>query len=348
LDQSAQKLFSEFFWRIPVAHQRQANLANSGDSIRDRILDLLGNSDALANGEIAEKLGVSAGNITQGLKDLVAEGKVVGVVQNGTRFRLRPSRYRQFFDRSQQQSIEKRAIGQTTVDVIYGGRASLDASLNDQREQILSQFQGRTLAALKVIYQRRERTLYLDGGSSTLSVAENLKVTPLPCDKLKIWNVEVITNSPPVVTCLADYADSPEVILIGGRMQSESLAIAGHLADEFMRRTDLLADFAVIGCVAMDLHRGFGATTEDEAHLKSSILQRARVRIVVMDSTKDQMNSPVTFSFAPVSSDAVDILISDDAIISHAPFCAELKARGIQLFCPQFLHRQLFSEAIRD
>jgi DeoR/GlpR family transcriptional regulator of sugar metabolism len=196
-------------------------------------------------------------------------------------------------------------------------------------EQIGAEGRGNLLS----IYASRERTVIVDGGSTTYYVTERLKSVSLPSERYRVWRLLVVTNCPPIAESLYEAPTGPDVVLIGGRISRDTRSISGHLAEAAITEWDIEADFSIVGASGLELPRGFCNYSEGEAAVKGMLLRRGRIKCVVMDSSKitgpGMGRSGMSFCFAPASKSAVDVLISDSGMLQHKTFCEELKMRGI-------------------
>ncbi len=117
-------------------------------------------------------------------------------------------------------------------------------------------------------------TLFIDFGSSTVEFSKRVK---------GINNLTVITNSP-VITDIMQENPTIDTILIGGQFIGSQYACLGAIALRCVQ--ELFADYAVIGCGAIDVKRGVMDQNVDEAAIARQMLQNSDKLIVLGDSSK--------------------------------------------------------------
>ncbi|WP_247002184.1 HTH-type transcriptional regulator GlpR [Halosolutus gelatinilyticus] len=139
------------------------------------------------------------------------------------------------------------------------------------------------------------QVIFFDSGTTTMQVARQA-----PTDASFI----PVTNSPLIALELGKEAT--DVKLTGGTLRHRTRALVGPSAEAFMERTNF--DLLFLGTNAID---GSGALTtpnEDEASVKSLMVDRAERVVLVADRTKFGERSFVEFA----SLDDVDVLATDE------------------------------------
>lgn len=113
----------------------------------------------------------------------------------------------------------------------------------------------------------------LDAGTTTLCIAK--KITHIP--------LRVITTDLHIALLLSEYKQI-EVIMTGGRVDASSQSCIGNQTLDFFRNIN--PDFAFVSCNSWSLEKGITAPTEDKAALKRLLLNNAKNKILVADSSK--------------------------------------------------------------
>ena len=116
--------------------------------------------------------------------------------------------------------------------------------------------------------------LMLDDSSTSLYLAKKLK------DKK---NLTVITNSVELVVELSGV-EGWTIMLTGGRLKSESLALIGDQTQQMLRRFHV--DTAIMSCKGIDMTSGVTDSSEFHSQTKQSMISCARKRILIVDSSK--------------------------------------------------------------
>lgn len=114
----------------------------------------------------------------------------------------------------------------------------------------------------------------LDDSSTSLYLAKRLKEKK---------NLTVITNSVELVVELSDV-EGWTILLTGGRLKPESLALVGDQTQQALRRYHV--DKAVMSCKGIDLESGVTDSSEFHSQTKQSMLRCAKTRILILDSSK--------------------------------------------------------------
>lgn len=117
-------------------------------------------------------------------------------------------------------------------------------------------------------------SVIIDNGSTTLLVAEALA-------KMRI-DLNVITNDLSIAAVLGPVAR--EVTLLGGRLDPGENATIGHEALTNLSR--YRAEFALVSAGGLSRHALFTDFSREAADLRSGMLQRAEVPMILADSSK--------------------------------------------------------------
>ena len=144
--------------------------------------------------------------------------------------------------------------------------------------------------------------LMLDDSSTSLYLAKKLKEKK---------GLTVITNSVELVVELSGV-EGWTIILTGGRLKPESLALVGDQTQQSLRHYHV--DKAVMSCKGIDLESGVTDSSEFHSQTKQSMLCCAKKRILILDSSKFDKVSFI--DIAPL--DAFDTVVTN-AVPSKAP-----------------------------
>ena len=136
--------------------------------------------------------------------------------------------------------------------------------------------------------------LMLDDSSTSLYLAKKLKEKK---------GLTVITNSVELVVELSGV-EGWTIILTGGRLKPESLALVGDQTQSLRRYH---VDKAVMSCKGIDLESGVTDSSEFHSQTKHSMLCCAKKRILILDSSKFDKVSFI--DIAPL--DAFDTVVTN-------------------------------------
>ena len=183
------------------------------------------------------------------------------------------------------------------------------------RERIESHKEEKERIAQFVVQLVKDgESLMIDGGSTTLKVAENLIFRK---------NMLVVTNSPAIAEVLVETEDI-KVILTGGEFVRGSNNLIGNAAETSLRQ--YRADKAIIGISGMITDEGFFSAVPQEAEIKRIMAQNSSQTIVVADSSKIGSQA---FSFV-CDFRKVSTLVTDKNISRQA--LETLERQGIEIF----------------
>ena len=168
------------------------------------------------------------------------------------------------------------------------------------------------IAAAAARMVQEGQVVILDSGTTTTAIARALR---------EFENLTIITNAVNIAAELS--GSSLEVILTGGTLRKNSFSLVGPVADETLRR--LNADILFLGVDGFDVEHGLTTPNLLEAKVNRTMMDVARVVVVVCDSSKFGRRSLSTI--APPS--AIHHLITDRGI--RKPDLAALKKSGIQV-----------------
>lgn len=170
-----------------------------------------------------------------------------------------------------------------------GGASSLRTNsfpLIDQklivRERIETESKVRIAkAALGMI--KPDSTIYLDAGSSTLMFAKLLS---------RDLRIAVVTNSLTIATTVSEKEIS--TFLVGGSLKVTTDATVGPMAEEALSRFHFRQAF--MGANAVDPDLGFMTPDVSEASLKRKAVESCDEAVFLVDRTKFDSKSVVSFS----------------------------------------------------
>jgi DeoR family fructose operon transcriptional repressor len=153
-------------------------------------------------------------------------------------------------------------------------------------------------------------SIILDGGSTTLAVAEML-----PPD----LDLTVLTNSLAAATVLSTHPGI-KLYLLGGRVRGTTGAAVGDWATGAL--ADVVVDVAIIGTNGLSVARGLTTPDQSESLVKRATVDSARKCVVLTDSSKT--GDDHLHRFAQVAD--VDVVITDTDLDDDV--AAEIRAAG--------------------
>ncbi|OIN05548.1 DeoR/GlpR family DNA-binding transcription regulator [Oceanisphaera psychrotolerans] len=118
------------------------------------------------------------------------------------------------------------------------------------------------------------QVIYLDAGTTTFEVAKGIA---------RKAHLTVVTNDFTIINYLMQY---PQLTLFhtGGLVDTRNRSCVGQAAASLLQSLNL--DLAFISSSSWELERGMSTPAEDKVMVKQALLQVARRRILVSDSSK--------------------------------------------------------------
>lgn len=170
-----------------------------------------------------------------------------------------------------------RLAEQGIVTLIHGG-----AVLNEGTAVIASvmvrerrlQTEKSLIAAFCAELIKESNSVYIDGGSTTKSIAEAVM------DKK---NIVVLSHSLAVMNILANAKDI-QLISVPGVYMGAKKGFYGQLALDFISNFQL--DIAFLGVSGLDIENGITGPDIDDAQIKKILIKKAKKKVIAVDHTK--------------------------------------------------------------
>lgn len=162
------------------------------------------------------------------------------------------------------------------------------------------------IARKAAAYIEGGRSFYLDSGTTVMLFAKEI-----PDDYISI-----LTSGPNIALELIKKS-KPNVMLIGGLLNRNTISVSGANANSFLSGVNI--DTAFMAASGFSLQNGFTSGTYSECELKQEVLRRASSVIMLMDSTKVDKSLPYTFGALA----DIDMLVTDDCLPKEIQDAAE-------------------------
>lgn len=159
------------------------------------------------------------------------------------------------------------------------------------REQVVAKT---NIAAKAISFVERGRSIYLDAGSTVMSLAKLIEGD----------GCTFITSA--VNTSLKLSSTAHSVIQLGGAVNKNTLSCSGPDALNMIENLNI--DIAIMSASGFSTERGFTVSNRYESLLKRKILSKARETVMLMDKSK--LNKDLTFTFANLED--IDYWVSDE------------------------------------
>jgi DeoR family transcriptional regulator, fructose operon transcriptional repressor len=164
-------------------------------------------------------------------------------------------------------------------------------------KEVRYQAEKKAIAKEAVRFIENGESILLDSGTTTYYLAQELR---------NFTSLQVVTNS---ILCASELKDVPgiEVVLCGGLLRAETLALVGPLAEMCFDR--IRVDKSFIATNGIDVKNGLTTPNLTEAATKKKMIECAEKVILIADHTKI---GQVTFAkFADIHN--INHLITDSA-----------------------------------
>ena len=213
-------------------------------------------------------------------------------------------------------------------------------TLDDVKRQIRDFYKAdknRLLEKLTSFWESSQREIFLDAGTTTHIFARDfLQYCPIPMfglserearqlganqeEEASINRCDVITNDRHIFYCLGQSNIEPRVTMVGGAQQYRSSAVAGIMAERFLKVNRLTAGMAIIAtsdvCLGPEENdRSFiCADSEPVGSIKVRFMERADIRVVVADSSKFHFKKKHSgWQICAIKQRNIDLVITDKA-----------------------------------
>jgi len=240
------------------------------------------------------------------LRSIVRESHVVGIEELARRLRVSSATIRR--DLAHLQSLG-------AIRRVHGGAVGLESRLEEplfDDKTSLAVAEKHRIAEAALSYISPGDTIYLDGGSTVLTLARRLH------DR---GNLTVVTNSLRAALELA--GGGPRLIMIGGELRRLSQTLVGPLSRLLLDQLNV--DKAFMGTMGLAIREGLTTTDPGEAYTKELVMERAGRVILLADSSKIDK---VSFSRAG-SLTSVSTLITDKAL--SAKRAEQIRKKGVEV-----------------
>ena len=175
--------------------------------------------------------------------------------------------------------------------VRHTGDRSYDVRLQENN-------QGKMLMAQKALKMIRPGcAIFLDAGTTNLMLAKILPDT----------NLRVFTTDPSIAVELCRL-QQPEITVCCGTINRQNMAISGPNTVEMLRNINI--DIAFLGVSGCSAEVGFTCGTQADMAVKTTVLSKAKNKVIMCDNGKFKCLMPYTFArFSDV-----DYIVSDGAV----------------------------------
>jgi len=201
------------------------------------------------------------------------------------------------------------------IDRSHGGAVPVDKIGAEQsyRQREVQNLESKQAIADRAIDEvLDDEIVFFDGGTTTIQIAKRL-----PEERSYV----AVTNSPLLADELVMTAE--EVKLTGGTLRGKTRALVGPTAEQFMHRTNF--DLVFLGTNGIAPNTGLTTPSEDEAEIKSLMVDNAKRVVLVADASKFGQRSFA--QFADLSD--VDLLLTDEE--PPAPLGSELERADVSV-----------------
>jgi DeoR family transcriptional regulator, fructose operon transcriptional repressor len=243
----------------------------------------------------------------QKILDTVKREKRLSVRDASAFLQVSSDTIRRDFDRLSDQELVVRTHG----GIVAQTSVSLESSFAEREVRFKAEKERIGLAAAELIQEHD--TVILDAGTTTFEIIPHLS---------RFQDLTVLTNTLNIASELMKIPQL-KVIVFGGLVRHETLAIVGPDAEEMCRNYH--ADKLFLSVSAVSLDKGLMNPNRSESEVKRSLIKTANQVVVVTDSSK--INKTALFSFGDI--DCVSTFVTDPN--ADTAFVKELHARGVQV-----------------
>lgn len=204
----------------------------------------------------------------QKIMEILQRESKVYVAKLAQEFNITEETVRRDLEKLENQNLLQRSYG----GAVLPEKATEDISFDQRSITNVDEKRALTNKASSLIEDGD--TIFMDSSSTALMLRPHLEQKE---------NITIITNS---VRFLYDAAlnTNLRILSTGGRLKKNSFALIGPSALDTIRK--FTADLAIISCKALSRQHGSMESTEEEAVIKSAMIQRAKKTILLADHHK--------------------------------------------------------------
>lgn len=212
----------------------------------------------------------------------------------------------------------------------HGGAASIDADRDETiaKKLRINNPQKRAIASVAAKFLEEGTVLSLGGGTTVLELTPYL---------LKLRKAVILTNSSLLASRIVSNRNL-EVHINNGIVRGRTGCVVGPSSELLFR--SISAEKAFVGCDSFSLESGAGSSNLLVGKTERSILECAKERYILCDSTK--LNQTALYSCMTI--DKITTLITDDE--ANPEYVSKLRSRGLTVITAPVPRQQQESPSI--
>lgn len=215
------------------------------------------------------------------------------------------------------------------ADLLKRLRAQSSQTANQHAEIIIRKLQDQA-------WRHLQRQIAVDSGTTNeVFCSEILSGLALPRPALN--RLIVCTNSRAIFNILGVPGVPIKTIIVGGQQLFQTESIAGNLAEQFLKATNLSFSMSFIGATVVDLRNMvLGGDYDADSAIKSELLSRSEIRVVMADRSKFMTGPYAAYNrFAMISPTVVDLIITDEIDHEHMD---KINKMGVPVLAMNIIH----------
>ncbi|MFP3156210.1 DeoR/GlpR family DNA-binding transcription regulator [Lachnospiraceae bacterium ZAX-1] len=189
-------------------------------------------------------------------------------------------------------------VESTNIKKTYGG-VTIDTAI---KKEILS-FEERTIRNAKIKQKIAEKASRFIEDGDIIFLDSGTTISPI-IPSIKHKNVTILTNNLPAIIAAAPY-ENLNIITLSGTLRRKTLSFTGISATDILKTYNITKAFMASTGISIS-----GATnfSPDETCIKRMAIERSTLRYLLVDHTKYNVNSLLTFCHLP----ELNAIISDE------------------------------------
>lgn len=205
----------------------------------------------------------------------------------------------------------------------HGGAASIDADRDEtmRRKSKINVSNKRAIAAEACKLIQNREVLALGGGSTVVEMAPYI---------LELDEAVILTDSTVMSTLTLSHSKL-EVHINSGIVRGRTGCVVGPGSDALFRAYS--ADKAFVGCDTFDIEQGAGSDNILVGKVESAMLECAREKYILCDSTK--LNQTTLYSF--IKTKDITALITDDE--ANPEVVRRMRGAGLRVIVAPIQHQ---------
>ncbi len=198
----------------------------------------------------------------------------------------------------------------TTADILNAITAWNKDSLRDKSREVIYK--------IEQFWKDMHRSVAIDAGTTNDALSRRLEKLSLPMKRGRLSRLTVCTNSRTIFQRIGVANVLIKTIVTGGEQLGQSDALAGYLAENFLKANNQMRfGMTMIGAGTVD-PRTMNAYVEEApiANMKALFLEKSVIRILAADHSKllKRLSASANYPFSSIDPEYLDLIVTSSPL----------------------------------